>query len=255
MAIDYPTMSPLKSQTITANQQLSELMTAANIQGVGQMVFKYPEKYENKFNKITTGLLSAVKLPQSDNPEDKPTEAAYISPSPDLAGMQAVSLSYIKQVLNEHGLKNTSAIGSEGQDFNSGLQMAIANSSTQDIIEQNQQSYVMVEKEIFKIVKAWEAFRGNTVFKDEDELNIVFRKPKVLISDSEIRANIKFDLDNGLIEKWEAMRVLDPNLSEDDAKEKADNILKTNMDNITKLMPTLPPGGAPINVNKPKENI
>lgn len=253
MAIDYPTLSPLKAQTITANQQMSELMTAANIQGVGQLMFKYPEKFENKFNTITTGLLSAVKLPQSDNPDDKPTEADYISPSPDLMGMKDVTLSYVKQVLNEHGLKNTSAIGSEGQDFNSGLQMAIANSSVQDIIEQNQQSYVQVEREMFEIIKAWEDFRGNSVFSDDDTLDVIFKKPKVLISDAEVLANIEKRLNLGLIEKWEALRILDPNLSEEAAKEKATIILKSNMDNVQKLMPQFPT--AMINGNKPKENI
>jgi hypothetical protein len=251
MAIDYPTLSPLKAQTITANQQLSELMTASNIQGSGQLVFKYPEKFENKFNKITTGLLSAVKLPQSENPDDKATDADYISPSPDLAGMQEVALAYIKQVLNEHGLKNTSAIGSEGQDFNSGLQMAIANASTQDIIEQNQAAYVQIEREMFEIIKAWETFRGNSVFKEDDEIDVVFKKPKVLISDAEVLANIEKRLNLGLLEKWEALRILDPNLSEDAAREKSKVIMKSNVDNVKSLMP---PTGA-FNGNKPKENI
>ena len=237
MAIDYPTLSPLKAQTITANQQLSELMTAANIQGVGQLMFKYPEKFEGKFNKITTGLLSAIKLPQSDNPDDKPTDAEYISPSPDLMGMKDVTLSYIKQVLNEHGLKNTSAIGSEGQDFNSGLQMAIANSSVQDLIEMNQQTYVQVEREMFEIIKAWDIFRGNSVFKEDDKLDVVFKKPKVLISDAEVLANIEKRLALGLIEKWEALRILDPNLSEEDAREKSSTIMTANMDSVQQLMP------------------
>lgn len=250
MAVDYPTLSPLRSQTITANQQISELMTASNIQGVGQMVFKYPVRFEKKFDKITTGLLSAIKLPQSENPEDKATEADYISPSPDLAGMQEVALSYVKQMFNEHGLKNTSAIGSEGQDFNSGLQMAIANSSVQDIIEQNQQSYIQVEQEMFEIIKAWEEFRGNSVFSEDDEIDVVFKKPKVLISDAEVLANIEKRLSLGLIEKWEALRILDPNLSEDGAKEKAAIIMKANLSNVKDLMPPMGMN----NGNKPQED-
>jgi hypothetical protein len=232
MAIDYPTMSPLKQQTITANALASEYYTAANIQGSGQMIFKYPEKYENMFSKITTGLLSAIKLPQSDNPEDKPTTAEYINPSPDLAGQKEAVFSYVKQMMNEHGLKNTSAVGSEGQDFSSGLQMAIANSSVQDIIEENQQLYVSVENQMFEIIKAWEAFRGNSVFKEDDELSVVFKKPKVMISDAEVLANIEKRLNLGLMEKYEALMTLDPNLSEDDAKEKAQKIMKANISNI-----------------------
>lgn len=232
MAIDYPTTSPLMSQTVTANALASEYYTAANIQGSGQMIFKYPEKYENMFSKITTGLLSAIKLPQSSNPEDRATTAEYINPSPDLAGQKEAVFSYVKQMMNEHGLKNTSAVGSEGQDFSSGLQMAIANSSVQDIIEENQQLYVDVEKKMFNIIKAWEAFRGNSVFKDEDEINVVFKKPKVMISDAEVLANIEKRLSLGLIEKYEALMILDPNLDEKAAKTKAAEIRQSNITNI-----------------------
>jgi len=233
MAVDYPTRSPLLDQTITANVLASEYYTAANIQGVGQMVFSYPEKYEGMFKKITTGLLSALKLPQSDNPDDKPTTATYINPSPDLAGQREAVLSYVKQVMNEHGLKNTSAVGSQGQDFSSGLQLAIANSSVQDIIEQNQQQlYVHAEYEIFEIIQAWESFRGNSVFSDTDTLDIKFKKPKVLISDAEVLANVEKRLSLGLITKAEALMVLDPNLSEEDAKAKASEIMTSNVTNI-----------------------
>ena len=135
-------------------------------------------------------------------------------------------------MFNEHGLKNTSAVGSEGQDFSSGLQMAIANSSVQDEIEQNQQLYVGVEKEIFEIIKAWEAFKGNSVFKDDDEVSVIFKKPKVMISDAEVLANIEKRLSLGLIEKWEALRILDPNLSEDDAREKADTIMQSSINRV-----------------------
>lgn len=235
MAIDFPTPSPLLNQTITANAMMSEYMTAANIQGTGQMVFKYPMQFEQQFSNITTGLLSAIKLPQSNNPEDKATEATYINPSPDLAGQREATLTYIKQVMNEHGLKNTSSVDSSAQSFSSGLHMAIASASTQDIIETNQLAYVDVEKEMFEIIKAWEKFLGNTVFKDEDELSVVFKKPKVMISDKEVLENIEKRLSLGLIEKWEALMILDPNLSEDDAREKEKVIKETKINTVKGL--------------------
>jgi hypothetical protein len=232
MAIDFPTPSPLRQQTINANTLMSEYLTAAKIQGVGQMVIKYPEKYEGKFKKLTTGLLSALKLPQSANPDDPETKVDYISPSPDLEGQKTAVLTYVKQFLNEHGIKNTSAIDNNGQDFSSGIQMAIANSSVQDIIEENQLIYTDVEKQIFEIIKAWEDFRGNSVFSEDDELQVVFKKPKVMISDAEVLANIEKRLSLGLMEKYEALMILDPNLSEDDAKEKAQMIKDNNIQSI-----------------------
>jgi len=69
----------------------------------------------------------------------------------------------------------------------------------------------------------------------------VFKKPKVLISDAEILSNIEKRLSLGLIEKWEALRILDPNLSEEAAREKADGIMASNMSKIQSLMPKMQP--------------
>jgi len=235
MAIDFPTPSPLSDQTITANAMLSEYMTATNIQGTGQLVVSYPQKLEGMFKKMTTGLLSAIKLPQSSNPDDKETKVDYINPNPDLAGQKETTLTYIKQVMNEHGIKNTSSVDSSASSFSSGLHMAIANASVQDIIEENQLMYVEVEKQMFTIIKAWESFLGNSVFKDEDQLNITFKKPKVLISDKEVLENVEKRLALGLIEKYEALMILDPNLNEKSAKEKADSMMQTKLDSVKGL--------------------
>lgn len=235
MVMDYPTTSPLAQQTINANVLMSEYLSASKIQGVGQLVVKYPERMENRFKKLTTGLLSAIKLPQSKNPEDAKTEADYISPSPDLEGQRSAVITYIKQMLNEHGIKNTSSVESNGQDFSSGIQMAIANSSVQDIIEQNQLAYVEMEKQIFEIVKKWEEFRGNSVFSEDDEIQVIFKKPKVMISDAEVLANIEKRMALGLLEEYEALMILDPNLSADEAKARAKEIKQNRVKNIQGL--------------------
>ncbi len=234
-AIDFPTPSPLGDQTTKANALMSEYLTASNIQGTGQLVIKYPKKLEGMFKKLTMGLLSAIKLPQSSNPEDRPTEVDYINPNPDLAGQKDAVLTYVKQVMNEHGLKNTSSVDDNSASFSSGLHMAIANASVQDIIEENQLMYVEVEKQMFEIFKAWESFLGNSVFSEDDEIQVVFKKPKVLISDKEVLENIDKRLSLGLIEKYEALMLLDPNMSEDDAIEKASKIKDSQMSAVKNI--------------------
>ena len=71
--IDYPTTSPLAKQSVTYNALMSEALTAGNIQGTGVSVLSYPESMESKFKNLSTGLTQTVKLPQSSNPNDKPT--------------------------------------------------------------------------------------------------------------------------------------------------------------------------------------
>lgn len=231
---DYPTKSPLFSQTVTSNSLLSEYLTSSNIQGTGQLVFSYPEKFENSFKKITTGLLSALKLPQSTNPEDKPTTAEYINPSPDLSGQKEAVETFITSVLKENGITNASALTNDGQIASSGIARAISNANVDDIIAKNQELYTSVEKEMFEIIKAWEAFKGPSVFKEDDELQITFRKPKVLISDKEVLDNIEQRLRLGLIEKWEALKILDPNLSDEEAQEKLERIAMSKALSVAK---------------------
>lgn len=226
-AIDYPTRSNLKDQAITYNALMSELLTSSSIQGSGVLTFSYPEEQEGQFKNISTGLTSAIKLPQLGE-GSSPTTANYISPSPDLAGQKEVISTYLKQILSEKGINSGSAIGSDMQSFSSGLERAIAESNVQDIIEMNQDIYIQIEKELFEIIKAWEKLLGKNTFADDMDLKVVFGKPKVMISDREVLDNIKTRLDLGLIEKWEALMILDPNLSESEAKDKMANMEESN---------------------------
>jgi hypothetical protein len=220
---DYPTRSPLLEQTITYNAMMSELMTASNIQGTGQLVFKYPESMEGMFKKITRGLLSAIKLPQSSKKDDKPTEVEYINPNPDLAGQKETINKYLQDVMREHGITSGSAINMES--FSSGLERAIANANVDDIIMKKQQQMIYIESEIFDIVRRYENFVFNRpTFRDNDTLQVVFKKPKILMTDTEILQNIKTKLELGLIDRADALMLLDRNLSREAAEEKVQDI-------------------------------
>lgn len=218
---DYPTINPITEQTITFNALWSELLTAANIQGTSIMTFEYPAELQGKMDKMTTGLTSAVELPQlQDKP---PTKVNFISPSPDLGGQKESYMQYMQMVLAEHGI--TSSQGLDGMEsFSSGLERMIAQADVQQIIDKHQQMYSKVEDGIFEILKRWEAFLGPSVFAEEDQLTVIFTKPRVMISDAETLANIEKRLSLGLIQKWEALAILDPNLGEDEAKEKLEVI-------------------------------
>jgi len=227
LAIDYPTKSPLAYQSIIYNALQSELLTAANIQGTGVLAIKYPTSLEGKFKSLTTGLFTALKLPQSKNPEDKPTEASYINPGPDLAGQRETYLSFLKQVLSEHGITTSTGVSGGSEAFSSALERMIANADVQNVIENNQELYTQAEIDMFDIIKVWEIFLGKNTYGEDDELGIVFTKPKVLVSDSEKLANIRTMFEMGLIEEHEKLMIFDPNLSEDKAKEKLERINST----------------------------
>ena len=53
-----------------------------------------------------------------------------------------------------------------------------------------------------------------------DVLTVIYEKPKVLVTDSERLNNIEKLIKLGCIEDWEKLTILNPNLSEDEAKAK-----------------------------------
>lgn len=217
-SVDYPTVNPLTEQSVTFNAQQSETLTSKNVHGSGIQVFKYPERMAGRFQKMKHGQLSAIELPQSSKEGDSPTEFEYKASGAQLQGMMESDLNYLGQIMKEHGIENFEM--DAGVNAMNGISRAIAGASVQKIIERNQQRYSQLEKMMFDKIKAWEVLLGSRRFSEEDELSIVYPKPKVMVSDEQTLKNIKMMLELGLIEEWEKLQKMDPNLSEEDAKEK-----------------------------------
>jgi len=249
---DYPSPSPLTSQCITLNALLSVYLTSSNMQ-VGTLVFKHPAT--QSLGKLAAGIHTALDLPQSGNVEDKPTTAEYISPNPDLAGHKEAITTYLTMILDEQGI-NSAQVLSGAEKFSSGLDRLLSQSDVQSIIEDNQDFYVRFEQECFDIINAM----SGMPFK-EQSLGIVFKKPKMLTSDKDNLDNIVLMLDNGMIEEWEKFVILDPNLSEDQAKEKLKRINESkssalsDMVNINMGASNAPATGTLPGVKVPTNNL
>jgi len=192
------------------------------------MTFSYPESMHGKFESRTHGQTQAVNLPQSEKDGAPPTTFDYKTSGAQLGPMMDADMTYLKQVLKEHGIENTD-MSLDGSSPESGIAKAIGSASVMKAIERNQQYYTKTEKKMFEIIKAWDKLLGTRLFSEEDELQIVFPKPKVMVSDRETLENIQKMLDLGLIEEWEKFIKMDPNLSEEEAKEKLERIEASKM--------------------------
>lgn len=231
--VNYPVASPLASQVITLNALMSIYLTSGNLQ-IGQLVLKYPEGKDIKY--VTQGLMTAIKLPQSTNPDDPDTEANYISPSPDLAGHKDSIVTYAQMILDEQGMTGAQVAG-ETQEFNSGFDRLLANADVQSIIEDNQGLYLQIEEDVYEIVKKiFFNFYGQNKFKSED-LQVIFARPKVLITDTEKLNNLKTMRELGLIEEWEKFTIFDPNISETEAKLKLGRVEQEKKDRVDMFAP------------------
>lgn len=215
-SIDYPTMNQITAQTINFNILYSDLLTAATMQGFGQAVISYPDNAEIK--EVEIGYMNAVKLPQSTEPDAPKTEFKFENPSPNLEGQKDVYLTYIKQVLAEHGVTASQAISGDVEQFASGLDRLIANSDVHWIIQENQELYQNLEQDVFNKIKAWNRLLGNNIFEPVDSINVYYPKPTVQISDTEKLQNIEKLITLRLKTRAQGLMMIDPNLTKEQAE-------------------------------------
>ena len=237
---EKPLPNPLTRQSTTWNFQNSFYLSSANIQGFGQLVITKSVD-DPDIGKVTSGLTTGMVINQSNNPDSPAADAKYINPKPDLNGQKEALMTYLAEVVSEHTGGGVKGVKGDSQSFSSALERMISESPVQEIIESNQSTYSDVEKEAFEILKIQMDNEGANIFRD-DSLEIIFTKPKVLISDKEVLENIEKRINLGLIEKHEALMLLDPNMSEEAAKEKLIRIQDEKMTNMEAFIGQ--PGGS-----------
>jgi hypothetical protein len=244
---NYPIASPLADQTIEVNSLLSVYLTSGNMQ-IGQFVLKYPQGQE--FQVVSSGLMTGIRLPQSTDPDAPETDASYISPSPNMDGHRTSIVTFLNLILEENGIRAASGTDISSEKFASGVDRAISESDVQDCIESNQALYYCVENEVYKIVKAQLQSININVLTSEN-VTVIYKKPKMLITDTERLNNLKQAIDMGLLEEWEKFVVYDPNLSEDDAKAKLERINGQNEKRMARAVSAL---GGVMDADQPGES-
>lgn len=228
---DYPVSSPLQYQTVELNAEMSTYYTSGSMQ-IGTLVLKYPTS--QAIESVVQGLFTGMKLPQSENPDAPETTADYIAPSPNMSGHREAILTHISAILDEQGI-NSNQLINPNESFTSGFDRLLASADVQDIIEDNQGFYRKVEQGVYHIIQSiYKNFIKRDVFKSE-KLNVYYKKPKILVSDTDKLNNIEKMDSLGLILPWEKFMLMDPNLSEDDAKQRIDEMNRIKNESIMSL--------------------
>jgi len=215
---ERPAFNPLKDQTITLNSMYSIIMSGVSVQTFGQLILKHPQD-QTVPDISQQGIFVYLPLPQvgQDEPE---TSAEYITPSPNIAESLEVFDKYAMNTLREHGLSGEVS----GQNkFTSGLDRLLSQMDTTEIIEENQQSFQLCENHLLKIIKAFNELTGGPRYQSED-MSVIFKKPRPLQSEKELLEIIEKKLSLGLIEKYEALMILDPNMGDEAAQNKIEKI-------------------------------
>lgn len=218
-SINYPKLSPLPMQTVEFNALFSVYLTSANMQ-VGILKITRPEK--QKLTIASQSMYTAIEVPQSSKPEDKASDISFIAPTPNMEGHKNAITTYLTTILDEQGI-NSNAVINPSENFASGLDRLIAQADVQGIIEKNQKLYLKVEEQVYRIIRQQLKSQGQDVLP-ELEPQVIYRKPKVMISDKEKLENLKIMKELGLWAEYELIQQYDPNLTEEEAKEKLEVI-------------------------------
>lgn len=233
LAVDYPISQNLAHQSISWNVSFSDLRTAASTQGHGQLVISHPSGQKPK--KLHMGMHHAINLPQSTKEGVPPTSAQYISANPNLAGQLDVLKFDLMNILEDHGISVSSSISGGIDNVKSGFDRLLKNADVQDIIEDNQSLYSdILEQGLFEQLIAYEEALNTARFRSE-RVEVFFEKPKVLISDSETLQNIKMREELGLLLPHEKHQILNPNLSDEQAKLREEEIQAIKEENIRRM--------------------
>jgi len=230
---DFPISSALPYESININVLNSDLLTASAKQGFGMMVLKYPEGSQIK--QLHTGFDIALELPQKNDPDAPATTAEFINANPDLKGMKDTIMEYAEAIISDHGLQNFNLVGSN-TNFTSGFDRALSMVDVTEIREENMDLYEWAEKEVFEIIKKYDQLNKTRLFNIDDELTVQFSKPNILQSEKEILETIDKKLSLGLIQKFEALMMLNPNMTEEQALEKLGLIKQERQEVVESFM-------------------
>ena len=219
---EYPTGNQLADQSIDFNVGFSNLKTASDVQGHGQLVYK--RAHNQKKKTLHMGMFTAIDIPLPKTNDVPQPSVDYINPTPDLAGQLDTLKFEATMILNEHQIRAKSSISGGADKFTSGFDRLLADADCQDVIEDNQSLYsTHLEQDLYQIIKSGEEQLSNNILTS-DEVIVKYPKPKVLISDKETISNIDQQKEKGLIFSHEKHMIMDPNLDVKAAKKREKEI-------------------------------
>ena len=218
--VGFPVANNLTDRSVAWNVGFTDVKTAIAVQGIGIPTFKVGPDVKIE-GKVPLGVVKSLVLPQPPNSDQAKTEFEFITPKPNIQQSLDTLRFELQMILEENGLRGKSIVAPTSvEQFSSGFDRLISEADVQYIINSNQETYAEVlEQEVFKTLKAYESVFRQYNYTTED-LEVYFDKPKVLISDRETLENLAMRLKLGTLLPWEKHIILNPNLTEAEAKER-----------------------------------
>lgn len=204
--------------TIDLLSQLSDLANVSRLQAYSQAVISSSEEPKD----IRVGPTKVLWLKQDPNTPQTEPKFEFVSPSPDLAGGLEIINTQLKMFLSSLGLNPSTVSGkNELRSFSSGIDHLLANLDKFQASKQDMDLFRWVEDELFKLIVLWsnvmQPVTGEGELKaelkgpqisDSAKMEIQFKEPMNVQTQSEKEDSVLKMLDAGLMSKTEALMQL-----------------------------------------------
>jgi hypothetical protein len=199
----------------------SDLLTIAKHQGFSLLTFTGPEAPQ----KMTIGINRVIWLKQE---QDQPTPTVdYVTAASPLSEYKDLLVEQLAMLLSSNDL-NPQAVGGTfaANQSTSGFHALIQSADALDSIEHDKPMLKKAEKQLWNIIAAYHNYLADAgmlpedslglgKFSDEFAIDIKYQDVRPLTSESEDIANVQNLLNNGLISRRQALKKLNPDLSDE----------------------------------------
>jgi hypothetical protein len=220
----------LEAASVRLNAQISHINYIGALQGYG--IFYYSGKKAP--TNMVVGTNKGIKL---EYEEGEPVPSiGFASANPQLTSLMQMVEMQLAMLLTTNNL-STSGVSTQlgsNQSFASGVSMLLDKADSMEDVSDQQQIFLDNEPEMWEVINKWiQLYESEGVLDDDlmglsipDDLEVLvqFTQPQVIISEQEKLANIEKRKSLGINTQADLIMIDRPNLSEDEAKAKIDEI-------------------------------
>ena len=243
----------LTDGAVLLNKIITDMLFIAYVQGYGQPVITG----KNLKDKYTMGPNQALLFDYDPGNEDPEPKVSFVSPNPPLDAWMRTIEQYTALLLTTNNLSvRNVAAKLDFQSVPSGVALMVEQAEVTDEVSDKRKDYQSIERRCWDIITLWhnlilsktdsqyvEEFKQIGALPEKLDLSIQFNDLKPVVTEKEMLENIEKRQGLGLNEEFELIKMDQPDLTDEEAREKLLRIKKQKVENMATMAASMIQGG------------
>jgi hypothetical protein len=245
----YPLRKDLAQESVTLCLMLSDIASIARNQGFGQAVLICDAAVMPENLKV--GIKSLIKIPMQDGSASNP-RFEFVNSNAPIQEQLAVIKEYVGMLLSMNDLSGDELTGQvDGANALNGISRLIESSKLNDALDTTKSRFEAAEQDLFEVILSWlnmmrasnslpEAYRA---YKDQPTtLSLTWHEVKPIQGEEDKLNMIERKAELGLILPWEKHKIMNVQLTDDEAKQREEEIKASKVQSMAEqqyIMSTL----------------